>query len=60
MRGQYQLFDTLFVYENYPVDQHPRGSSTLLTLPDDDFPGVANVAVMFAWSGRAGSLKPTP
>lgn len=38
------------LYENYPVDPRPGGSSTLVTLPDETFPGVDQVAVMFAWS----------
>lgn len=36
------------LYENYPLDQH--GSSTLVTLPNETFPEVDAVAVMFAWS----------
>jgi hypothetical protein len=36
------------LYENYPLDQH--NSSTLATLPNEDFPEVDAVAVMFAWS----------
>jgi hypothetical protein len=38
------------VYENYPVDPRPSGSSTLLTLPNDNFDGVDHVAVMFSWA----------
>jgi hypothetical protein len=38
------------LYENFPVDPRPHGSSNLITLPNDDAPGVDNVAVMFAWS----------
>jgi len=38
------------VYENYPLDQRPNGSSTLVTLPDEDFPDVDNVAIMFSWA----------
>lgn len=38
------------LYENYPVDQQPNGSSTLVTLPDQDFPGVDHVALMFSWA----------
>jgi len=38
------------LYENYPVDQDPHGSSTLLTLPEETFPGVDAVAVMFSWA----------
>jgi uncharacterized protein DUF4832/glycosyl hydrolase family 42 (putative beta-galactosidase) len=37
------------LYENYPVDPAPGGSSTMLTLPDETFPGVDEVAVMFSW-----------
>jgi hypothetical protein len=37
------------LYENYPLDQDPHGSSTMLTLPDDDFPEVDSVALMFSW-----------
>ena len=37
------------LYENYPLDQAPGGSSTLLTLPDETFPGVGSVALMFSW-----------
>src|SRR6478672_2973971 len=38
------------LYENYPVDQDPKGSSTLLTLPDEKFDGVDAVAIMFSWA----------
>jgi hypothetical protein len=38
------------LYENYPLDHRPGGSSTLLTLPDEPFENVDHVAVMFAWS----------
>ena len=38
------------LYENYPLDQDPHGSSTLLTLPADDFTGVDAVALMFSWA----------
>src|SRR5215213_2127864 len=38
------------LYENYPVDPRPGGSSTLVTLPGEDFPGVGHVAVMFSWA----------
>jgi hypothetical protein len=38
------------LYENYPVDQRPGGSSTMVTMPDERFDGVDHVAVMFAWS----------
>jgi hypothetical protein len=37
------------LYENYPLDPDPRGSSTLLTLPDETFPDVDTVALMFSW-----------
>jgi hypothetical protein len=37
------------LYENYAVDQDPKGSSTLLTLPDERFAGVDAVALMFSW-----------
>jgi hypothetical protein len=37
------------LYENYPVDQDPKGSSTLLALPGENFPEVDSVAVMFSW-----------
>jgi hypothetical protein len=37
------------VYENYPLDSRPGGSSTLVTLPDEPFTGVDQVAVMFSW-----------
>ncbi|HEV2293357.1 MAG TPA: DUF4832 domain-containing protein [Tepidisphaeraceae bacterium] len=38
------------VYENYPLDPRPGGSSTLVALPDETFPHVDSVALMFAWS----------
>src|SRR4051812_47771753 len=38
------------LYENYPVDQDPKGSSTLLALPSEKFEGVDAVAVMFSWA----------
>jgi hypothetical protein len=38
------------IYENYPVDPRENGSSNLVTLPDENFDCVDNVAVMFAWS----------
>jgi hypothetical protein len=38
------------LYENFPVDPRPHGSSNLITLPNDNAAGVDNVAVMFAWS----------
>jgi hypothetical protein len=37
------------LYENYPLDQDPHGSSTLLSLPDEKFAGVDSVAIMFSW-----------
>jgi hypothetical protein len=37
------------VYENYPLDPDPAGSSTLLTLPDETFAPVDAVAIMFSW-----------
>lgn len=37
------------LYENGPLDADPHGSSTMLTLPDEDFPGVDAVALMFSW-----------
>jgi hypothetical protein len=37
------------VYENFPLDQDPHGSSTMLTLPSEDFPEVDAVALMFSW-----------
>ena len=38
------------VYENYPLDQQPGGSSTLVTLRTEDFAGVDHVALMFSWA----------
>ena len=38
------------LYENYPVDPRPGGSSTLASLPEDDFAVVDEVAVMFSWA----------
>jgi hypothetical protein len=38
------------LYENYPVDPDPKGSSTLLGLPNEKFEGVDAVAVMFSWA----------
>ncbi len=38
------------VYETYPLDGNPQGSSTLLTCPHDDFEGVDHVALMFSWA----------
>jgi hypothetical protein len=37
------------LYENYPLDQDPHGSSTLLSLPNEKFAGVDSVAIMFSW-----------
>ncbi len=37
------------LYENYPLDQDPHGSSTMLLVPNDNFPGVDAVAIMFSW-----------
>ncbi len=37
------------VYENYPLDADPHGSSTMLTMPGDAFPEVDAVALMFSW-----------
>jgi hypothetical protein len=37
------------LYENYPVDPAPGGSSTMVNLPNEDFAGVDEVAVMFSW-----------
>jgi hypothetical protein len=38
------------LYENYPIDPRPGGSSTLVALPNETFPRVDSVALMFAWS----------
>ena len=38
------------LYENYPLDPRPGGSSTLVALPGEPFPRVDSVALMFAWS----------
>ena len=38
------------LYENYPVDPRPGGSSTMVTLPDERFPDVDHVAIMFSWA----------
>jgi hypothetical protein len=38
------------LYENYPLDSRPGGSSTLVALPNETFPRVDSVALMFAWS----------
>jgi hypothetical protein len=37
------------LYENYPLDPRPGGSSTLVALPDEDFAAVDEVAIMFSW-----------
>jgi hypothetical protein len=37
------------LYENFPLDPNPQGSSTLLTLPGERFDGVDEVALMFSW-----------
>jgi hypothetical protein len=37
------------LYENFPLDPNPNGSSTLLTLPGERFDGVDEVALMFSW-----------
>ena len=37
------------LYENYPLDPRPGGSSTLVNLPGETFPGVDAVALMFSW-----------
>ena len=37
------------LYENYPVDPAPGGSNTMITMPDESFDGVDEVAVMFSW-----------
>jgi hypothetical protein len=44
------------LYENYPLDQDPHGSSTLLSLPNDKFAGVDSVAIMFSWQDVEKSL----
>jgi hypothetical protein len=47
------------VYENYPLDSRPGGSSTLLALPDETFAVVDAVAIMFSWQDietRAGEF----
>jgi hypothetical protein len=38
------------VYENFPVDPNPAGSSTMLGLPKENFDGVDHVAIMFTWA----------
>lgn len=37
------------LYENYPLDQDPQGSSTMLLMPNENFSGVDSVAIMFSW-----------
>src|SRR6266403_1586524 len=37
------------LYENYPLDQDPHGSSTMLLVPNENFAGVDAVAIMFSW-----------
>lgn len=37
------------IYETYPIDQYPHGTSTLLTCPGENFLGVDCAAVMFSW-----------
>src|SRR4051812_2235563 len=37
------------LYENYPVDRTPNGSNTMITMPNETFEGVDEVAVMFSW-----------
>src|SRR4051812_18435104 len=37
------------LYENYPLDTIPGGSSTLVALPNETFPEVDAVALMFTW-----------
>src|SRR2546430_5585149 len=37
------------LYENYPLDPKPGGSSTLVALPDENFAAVDEVAIMFSW-----------
>lgn len=36
--------------ENYALDPGPNGSSTLASLPGEDFPEVDHVALMFSWA----------
>src|SRR4051812_9144381 len=38
------------IYENYPLDPAPNGSSTMLACPGERFETVDAAAVMFAWS----------
>lgn len=37
------------LYENFPVDPRPNGSSTMLACPGETFPEVDHVAIMFSW-----------
>jgi Domain of unknown function (DUF4832) len=37
------------LYENYPLDQDPHGSATMLITPNENFAGVDSVAIMFSW-----------
>lgn len=37
------------LYDNYPVDPRPNGSSTMLACPEAAFPEVDHVAIMFSW-----------
>jgi hypothetical protein len=38
------------VYENYPIDQRPNGSSNIAVLPSETFPDADEVALMFSWA----------
>jgi hypothetical protein len=38
------------VYENYPVDPNPGGSSNIASMPAETFEGVGHVAIMFSWA----------
>jgi hypothetical protein len=45
------------LYENYPLDPSPSGSSTMLSMPGERFPEADAVAIMFSWQDvetRAG------
>ena len=37
------------LYENYPVDPNPGGSSNIASMPQENFDGVGHVAIMFSW-----------
>jgi hypothetical protein len=37
------------LYENYPLDPSPNGSSTMISMPGESFPEVDAVAIMFSW-----------